>query len=317
MPFKNYLVAGTTLKREAIQSPNYATGSAGWTINRDGSAEFNNAVFRGTLQIGVPPAPYLLISGTVPAALSTFYGVTWSGVVAAFSITMAIDANNYHYEVLLSGSSVGMAHAEGFVVAGNVVETVLHYVSGGTVGVSDYGAFSDSRVRMFGENLLGDPSTPGSDMTWGNLSLSRGPIESGIIPGNPIVVATGGGVEVRINQSLVNQYEANRAVRFTWNLTFSASAAAGGAQFKMRRGTVLAGVRVWQRSWPIVATGLTDILISQVCLTGAAPPNQAVSMWIQASAGSNITVFGTGGFQSQYEIFDVSDDSRYAGFPAL
>lgn len=316
MPFKNYLVAGTTLKREAIQSPNYVTGTSGWTIRRDGSAEFNDALFRGTLQIGVPPAPYLLISGTVPPALSAFYGGTWAGVVAAFSITMAIDANNYHYEVLLSSSSVGMAHAEGFVVAGVVRETVLHYVSGGST-VSAYGEFTDSEVTMFGTNLLGDPSTPGSDMLWGSHSLSRGVVDSGIVAGNPIVVATGGGAEVQINHSLVNAFEPNRAYRCQWNITFSASAAAGAAQFKMRRGVGIAGARVWQRSWPISATGLTDILISQVCITDATPPTQAVSMCVQASAGSNITVFGTGGFQTQFEIMDISDAVWYIGYPAL
>lgn len=316
MPFKNYLVAGTVLKREAIQSPNYAAGSTGWIINRDGSVEFNDAVLRGLLQIGVAPNPYLLISGTVPAAVSTFYATNWAGTVAAFCITMAVDANNYHYEVLLSASSVGMAHATGFVVAGVAVETRIKYVSAG-VGVTDYGDFSSSSVRMFGDNLLGDPTTPGSDMRWGNLSLARGPILSGIVVGNPIVVATGGGAEVEINHTIVNQYEANRAIRFKWIITFSASAAAGACQFKMRRGVGIGGVRVWQRSWPIAVTGLTDIEISQVCITGASPPNQAVSMCVQASAGSNVSIFGTGGFQTQYEISDVSDASQYIGFPSL
>lgn len=42
------IVGGTVLRRPAIQSPNYQTGSAGWTINADGSAEFNNVTVRGT-----------------------------------------------------------------------------------------------------------------------------------------------------------------------------------------------------------------------------------------------------------------------------
>lgn len=47
MAFQNPVVGGTTLVRPAIHSPNYVAGSSGWTINRDGSAEFNNALFRG------------------------------------------------------------------------------------------------------------------------------------------------------------------------------------------------------------------------------------------------------------------------------
>ena len=48
--FRNYLVTKLgVLIREAIKSPNYAAGSAGWSINKDGSAEFNNVTIRGTL----------------------------------------------------------------------------------------------------------------------------------------------------------------------------------------------------------------------------------------------------------------------------
>lgn len=50
MTFSNPIVGGTTLIRPAIQSPNYIPGSTGWTINKDGTSEFNNVTVRGTLQ---------------------------------------------------------------------------------------------------------------------------------------------------------------------------------------------------------------------------------------------------------------------------
>ena len=37
------------LIRLAIKSPNFLTGISGWTINKDGSVEFNNGTFRGTV----------------------------------------------------------------------------------------------------------------------------------------------------------------------------------------------------------------------------------------------------------------------------
>lgn len=53
MAFRNSIIGGMgKLIRQMIQSPNYVAGSAGWTINRDGSAEFNNATVRGLLQAG-------------------------------------------------------------------------------------------------------------------------------------------------------------------------------------------------------------------------------------------------------------------------
>lgn len=46
------LVGGVALRRPAIQSPNFVTGVSGWTINADGSVEFNNGTFRGTVTAG-------------------------------------------------------------------------------------------------------------------------------------------------------------------------------------------------------------------------------------------------------------------------
>ena len=42
------LVGGSILRRPAIASPDYTPGSAGWTINADGTAEFNSLDVRGT-----------------------------------------------------------------------------------------------------------------------------------------------------------------------------------------------------------------------------------------------------------------------------
>jgi hypothetical protein len=43
------VVGGVDLRRAAIRSPNYVAGSTGWTINQDGSVEFNNGTFRGVV----------------------------------------------------------------------------------------------------------------------------------------------------------------------------------------------------------------------------------------------------------------------------
>lgn len=52
--FKNYLTTKLgQLVVTAIQSPGYAAGASGWSINKDGSAEFNNGTFRGTVTGGV------------------------------------------------------------------------------------------------------------------------------------------------------------------------------------------------------------------------------------------------------------------------
>lgn len=50
MRFGNDILAGLKLIRDAIRSPNYDPGVAGWSINRDGTAEFNNIVARGEIE---------------------------------------------------------------------------------------------------------------------------------------------------------------------------------------------------------------------------------------------------------------------------
>lgn len=66
MSFRNPIVAGNNLVRNAIQSPNYVAGSMGWIIRRDGSAEFSNAIFRGSVVIS--GSNNILMYSAAPAA---------------------------------------------------------------------------------------------------------------------------------------------------------------------------------------------------------------------------------------------------------
>lgn len=77
MPFSNPIVGGTILIRPAIQSPDYDAGVAGWSINKDGSAEFNDVTIRGSVGIGgeafyYSPTPGL---GNLVASVSASNGV--------------------------------------------------------------------------------------------------------------------------------------------------------------------------------------------------------------------------------------------------
>lgn len=70
MEFNDPVVSGTVLTREAIRSPNYVANSSGWSVNVDGSAEFNDVTARGDVEIGPPsPAPRTAITPNIPASL--------------------------------------------------------------------------------------------------------------------------------------------------------------------------------------------------------------------------------------------------------
>lgn len=49
---------------DVIQSSGYSAGSAGWKIDKSGSAEFNDATFRGTLDVGGSTGSRMTISST-------------------------------------------------------------------------------------------------------------------------------------------------------------------------------------------------------------------------------------------------------------
>ena len=79
---ENPVVGGTVLRRAAIQSPNFLTGVSGWSVNQDGSAEFNNIVIRNG-QIVSGTALYYSSSppafGTLIASVAALGGTDASG----------------------------------------------------------------------------------------------------------------------------------------------------------------------------------------------------------------------------------------------
>lgn len=54
MVFKDPILAGNTLVRDAIQSENFEASATGWRIQRDGEAEFSNMNIRGLLSFLTP-----------------------------------------------------------------------------------------------------------------------------------------------------------------------------------------------------------------------------------------------------------------------
>lgn len=104
--FANPLVGGGgALVYPALHSPNYSPGVAGWTVKKDGSAEFNNLVVRGTFNgtdfvinaagtfvySGTPAAGNLLAS-MAPAAGTDSFGNAYLSGVAAYGTALHLFA---------------------------------------------------------------------------------------------------------------------------------------------------------------------------------------------------------------------------------
>lgn len=98
MGFRNPIVGGTSLIRSAIKSPDYVPGSAGWTINKDGTAEFNGLTVRGTFNgtdytvdedgiffYGGPPASGNMTGSWAPMDGTDPYGNSYSAGLTLYS----------------------------------------------------------------------------------------------------------------------------------------------------------------------------------------------------------------------------------------
>ena len=94
MTFSNPIIGGNdTLVRQAMQSEGFESGVAGWRIERDGDAEFNNVVVRGELDVTGTDGSYVRAvaqGGHADVLLNpqTVPGYTWDPA----AITADVDA---------------------------------------------------------------------------------------------------------------------------------------------------------------------------------------------------------------------------------
>lgn len=110
VPFTDPIVAGNKLVRPAIMSPDYVAGTSGWTIKRDGSAEFNNVTVRGELDItGADGSRIQGVTGaqaTVQFTPPSVPGITWN-----VGVLQTLLGGDVPYTYLHAAREVGNAGA--------------------------------------------------------------------------------------------------------------------------------------------------------------------------------------------------------------
>jgi hypothetical protein len=154
MAFRNEIVAGNTLIREAIQSENYQPGSQGWSINQDGSAEFNDVTIRG---------------GTVVSGTALYYNGSpaLGNLILSIAATAGTDQYGNAYQ-----AGITWYDANG-TLNGDGTDLVLTAADGSTVQLTAQG--------FFGNGLYFTPPTSAGN-TWVpgavTAELSSGPPDS-------------------------------------------------------------------------------------------------------------------------------------------
>ena len=145
----NPVVGGTVLRRPAIQSPNFVTTVSGWTINADGSAEFNNLTIRGTFS----GTDYVLSA----AGLFLYSGTPAAGNLI-FSIAPAATTTDGLGNTVTGGGAV--SYTPGTTQLANLAAGYLQLIPPGA-GPGAVGAFVDSTAP--GNATFDSGGTNGSD----------------------------------------------------------------------------------------------------------------------------------------------------------
>src|SRR5690242_11598887 len=109
MAFGNPITGGQgALIRPSVKSPNYVTGVSGWTINRDGTAEFNNGVFRGTVTAAAFLGTDFIINS---AGFFVYNGVPAAGnLIASIAAAAGTDGFGNAYGQGLNIGNFAAAH---------------------------------------------------------------------------------------------------------------------------------------------------------------------------------------------------------------
>lgn len=137
MAFRNQPLAGNTLVRAAIQSTPFVHGSVGWSINRDGSAEFNNVAIRGaTTSQGVSlyyngtPALNTMIASIAPAAGTDIYGNNYPQGIATYN-GAGVKTGSWNLGSLVTTDPVSLGFAEITPQNTTLYSPLLQFLAGG------------------------------------------------------------------------------------------------------------------------------------------------------------------------------------------
>lgn len=186
--FNNSVVGGQgTLVRESIHSPDYVPGVSGWTINRDGSAEFNGVTFRGTLHSENPATGQTIDieAGRIIIDQATANGEIFGDTDGSLDITSsgAMLLQSVDILTIQSAAEVDITSdtgISGLLVAGNIVAgrinitPVANTPTRGTVSytmpasVSTVVGYATAQSTSPGVQVLGvsvnTPTTTGADI---------------------------------------------------------------------------------------------------------------------------------------------------------
>lgn len=356
MPFSNPIVGGTALVRPAINSPNFVTGVSGWSINRDGTAEFAAAVLRGELDLGgnVPHTPRIVFTGTMPAPLDTYdfknvIGFTGNPVNAVVGLIEYIGTagDSYQFMVLCRDNPTTVAGVfMGSVNVGAMLEASAGFPKGvayrfglgmfsyGTTeinAISQYAGFStmingileigaDTRFQdtIVKINAFNNPivHAGSNDFLIDNTSQGRGLIDEVHATTSSAVIGT---TEAVILTGNTTGYKDGRAFEIRIGGFYQSSVAAGTGILRVRRNS-LTGTILSQINVSSVNSAQIDYRTFTDLLfentSGAVIADNVVLTLQSVGAGTTMQQLANAAGQRYLRIYDIGTATDYSA-PAM
>lgn len=345
--FSNPVFGGGTLIRPALQSPNYVAGVSGWTVKRNGDAEFNNLTIRGQFlgaDFIINSSGIFLYSGT--PALGNMTG-SWASVAgldafgnaypAGFKIystfgTLTLSPVDGSLQSIGSGGSIvqifdgsmtwqGPGDSDQALIDQNNRGTTNGSLTlfGGGTNASDQSAYLGLVTKTVGN----DPLIQFANSAGGQASLVNETIDMGRgVQSQVSITANVSGItttEVVLMTLPSMTYKNNRAYKVTlWGLSQSTTASTYFL-YRLRKGSASTTGTIYkdQMRVPTLSTASTNGAVSLVFTlvnTSGADITTAVTWTGSVAAGTGIFAASAGNV-AQATVEDCGLASQWPGQP--
>lgn len=300
--FTNPIVGGgNALIRTAIRSPDFVTGVSGWSINKDGSAEFNDLDARGSIEAGNGTVR-LNSGGIFVQGTNHQFDINF---VAGFLARRFPDTGAYSQLTVLSppfggislynmadptpnGNDVeaGSLFAQLFTATGSE-QPAMRWRSPNFVGRSDNAITITGQSEASGDND-GYIELDAPLVSIRGIALGRGFIEGN---GTTAPSAAVGNTETTVITVPSTQYAADRTFRIVISGGVSVSVANNTPLFRIRK-TNTAGQQLDFFRVPCINTSTTPMSYTLYFQTAAVAVTAAIVLTVIGSAAFTATLQG-------------------------
>ncbi len=339
--FTNPVIGGeNTLIRSAIRSPDYVAGVSGWTINKDGTAEFNNAVFRGEVLVTDPDGSYVRIydenpgdgaliemglpSGVgvtqTPGRLFTDTSIPFFGMPGIVLESPSVDGAPV--AVISLGSNTTSDTSIGLMGATDIrhqAENDLDLLAGNAVGVQL--TQPDGQFNVTGTRLI---SSFDGRMRLGpdDGEVSRGWVAGAIITANNAGVINSEAVQLSALDGAGNPFtfRAGRAYKVVVRGGVTTTATASPPLWRLKK-TNTGGQQfdVWRTACTATGTTFPATYTTGFRCDPANDVTAIIVLTLTAPAGVTIQLTGAATSPAVLDIYDdgIADNTYRSGLPVL